>query len=112
MKIAISTNDGLRMAPSFEISDGFLILTIEFGEIVEEDIRWKQDSAKMNISETVSQLSDCSVIVVREISEPGIQFFRNKSIDVFRTEEEIITNVIVHYMEHQYREASDHCCCP
>ena len=112
MKIAISTNDGLRMAPAFEISDGFLILTLEFGEIVEEDIRWKQESGHGNNREILSQLSDCSVIVVREISESFIQFFRNKSVDVFRTEEEIITNVIVHYLEHQYREASDHCCCP
>jgi predicted Fe-Mo cluster-binding NifX family protein len=112
MKIAISTNDGIRMAPAFEISDGFLILTIEFGEIVEEDIRWKQGSGKVNVGEILSQISDCSVIVVREISESSMQFLRNKSIDVFRTTEEIITNVIVHYLEHQYREASDHCCCP
>jgi predicted Fe-Mo cluster-binding NifX family protein len=112
MKIAISTNDGLMMAPVFETCESFLILTIILGEIIEEEVRWRHEPGKMNLEEIFSQLSDCSLIIAGEISESSMRFSRDKSIPVIRTKEKIVTNVIVHYLEHQYREASDTCCCP
>ena len=112
MKIAIPTNDGLRIAPAFDTSDGFLILTLVLGEIVDEEIRPKHNSGLVDLDQAFSQLSDCSLVVVREISESSARFFQNKNIPVIRTEEEIITNIIVHYLEHEYQEASNTCCCP
>jgi predicted Fe-Mo cluster-binding NifX family protein len=112
MKIAISTNDGLMTAPNFETSDGFLILTLIGGEIVKEEIRRKNKPALDDFDQVFSQLSDCSSVIVREISESSQQIFMDKSTPVIRTKEEIITNVIVHYLEHEYREASNTCCCP
>jgi predicted Fe-Mo cluster-binding NifX family protein len=112
MKIAISTNDGLMIAPAFESSDGFLILTLIGGEIVKEEIRRNSQPGPVEIEKAFSQVSDCSLIIAREISESSAHFFKNKNIPVIRTEEEIITNIIVHYLEHEYREASNTCCCP
>jgi predicted Fe-Mo cluster-binding NifX family protein len=112
MKIAISTNDGLMIAPAFENSDGFLILTLTGGEIIKEEIRRNSQPGPVEIQRAFSQVSDCSVIIAREISESSAQFFKNKSIPIIRTKEEIITNILVHYLENEYREASNTCCCP
>jgi predicted Fe-Mo cluster-binding NifX family protein len=112
MKIAIPTNDCLMIAPVFETSDEFLILTIMLGEIVEEEIRQRQEPGKIDPDQIFPQLLDCSLIVVREISESSAQYFRSKSIRIMRTEEEIITSIVVHYLEHEYRDASNTCCCP
>jgi predicted Fe-Mo cluster-binding NifX family protein len=112
MKIAIPTKDGLMIAPAFETADEFLILTIVLGEIVEEEIRRRQEPGKIDLDQTFSQLLDCSLIVIREISESSANYFRSRSIRIMRTEEEIITSIIVHYLEHEYRDASNTCCCP
>jgi predicted Fe-Mo cluster-binding NifX family protein len=112
MKIAIPTNDSLMIASSFETCDEFLILTIMLGEIVEEEIRQRQEPGKIDLYQTFPQLLDCSLIVVREISEPSTKYFRSKGIRIMKTEEEIITSIVVHYLEHEYRDASNTCCCP
>jgi predicted Fe-Mo cluster-binding NifX family protein len=112
MKIAISTNDGIRMAPALETSDGFMILTLMLGEIVEEEIRSFHNPGKEDSGDVFSQVSDCSMVIVQNITESSMQSLCEKNIAVFRTKEEIITNVIVHYLEHQYREASNTCTCP
>jgi predicted Fe-Mo cluster-binding NifX family protein len=112
MKIAISTNDGLMMAPSFENSEKFLVLNVVLGEIIKEEIRWKREPDKWTVEDIAAFLSDCSQVVVRRISESSSLLLSDKGIRVIRTNEEIITNIIVHYLEHEYREASDHCCCP
>jgi predicted Fe-Mo cluster-binding NifX family protein len=112
MKIAISTNNGIRMAPAFETSRGFMVLTLKLGEIVEEEMRPFRNPGNEVSGDLISQVSDCSTVIVRNITENSMQFLCENKIAVHRTKEEIITNVIVHYLEHQYREASNTCTCP
>jgi predicted Fe-Mo cluster-binding NifX family protein len=112
MKIAISTNDGLSMAPDFEHSERFLIMTIVLGEIVDQEMRHSHGSGKAHLEKTVTALSDCSGLIVRNISDASAQFLTDNGIPVISPEAEIITNVIVKYLERGYRVASDTCCCP
>ncbi|MEI6577547.1 MAG: hypothetical protein WCO63_15330 [Bacteroidota bacterium] len=112
MKIAIATTDGLNMSSSYEEARGFLIIKENFNEIVHEELRWKPGLEKTDFNRDYLMISACSQLVVREISVAAKQFFMDKGIAVFVTKEDIITNVILHFLEKHYREASNTCCCP
>ena len=112
MKIAVSTNDGLNMAPSFEKAEGFLIVTEFQKEIVHEEMRWKPETGKQDCVEQYSRISDCSYLFVKDISEPAMKYFSNLGILIITTDQKIVTNVIINYLDQYSREASNTCCCP
>jgi predicted Fe-Mo cluster-binding NifX family protein len=112
MKFAIPTNDGISVAYDFESAKGCLIITLVLGDIVHEDIRWKSDVEGAELNRLCSAVSDCSLLLARSISTSSIKALQDKNITVIKTTDEIITNAIVHYMEHEYREAANTCCCP
>jgi predicted Fe-Mo cluster-binding NifX family protein len=40
MKIAIPTDDGFTINQQLTPTKGFLVFTIQFGEVVEQEMRW------------------------------------------------------------------------
>ncbi|MEI6883309.1 MAG: NifB/NifX family molybdenum-iron cluster-binding protein [Bacteroidota bacterium] len=113
MKAAIPTNDGIKMAPSFEQAKGFLILNIELGRVVNEELVWKSISNRLtNPVDNMTLLSGCSAVITEKISEQNIAGLSSNGITLVQSNDSIITNTIVHYLEHEISKAADHCCCP
>jgi len=112
MKIAIPTNDGIYVAPDFELAKGYMIVTLALGEIVHEDLRWKSNAAGTDTNQLSSAVSDCSLVLARRIDPSGEKTVQDRNITIIQTTDEIITNAIMHYLEFEYREAANTCCCP
>ena len=112
MKIALSTKDGLIMGSSFENSNGFLVITEAFSEIIDEELRLLPATTSSNINELISLIPDCEQLIVRHICKSARQQLEEKGKAVILTSEDIITNVIFHYLDQNIREAADTCCCP
>jgi predicted Fe-Mo cluster-binding NifX family protein len=113
MKIAIPTDNGLIVARQFRTAKGFLVLTIELGEIVNQQIMW-------NLPEDVSgpengwfrNLRDCDCIIAGDIEDATEKYLRSEKIEIIRTEETIITRAILNYLNISLRKETNNCCCP
>ena len=113
MKIAIPTNDGFTINQQLTPAKGFLISTIQFGEVVEQEMRWNPDRetlAKEN--ESYKDLVDCDKVIVREIDLNQTNFLQLHKTDVIKTEGTIITKVLMQYLQTVMQKESDTCCCP
>jgi hypothetical protein len=112
MKFAIPTNDGINVASDFTSAKGCLIVTLVLGEIVKEDLRWRDPSSGLDTHQICSAVEDCTLVIIRD-PDPGTRkMFDERNMTVIATKDGIITNAIVHYLEHEHLEASNTCCCP
>jgi hypothetical protein len=65
MKIAIPTDDGMIIKSWLFRSRGFVVATVEKGEIVDREMRWNLLSEMMTSAEgTYYNLHDCHVLLV------------------------------------------------
>ena len=113
MKAAIPTNDGLMMASSFEKAKGFLILNIELGKITREEIIWRKNGQLTESPENVTDvIKDCSAVIADGIAGPYKKVLERRKIAFIHSSDNIITNAIIHYLEHETGKAADTCCCP
>jgi predicted Fe-Mo cluster-binding NifX family protein len=113
MKIAIPTDDGLTLAPQFTPSMAYLVLTLELGEIVHQEMRWNNPK-KSPVSEIppFHTIRDCSVVIVREIGAGPADVLKSQEKEIIRTNETIITSAFMHYLGSSYKKESNTCCCP
>jgi predicted Fe-Mo cluster-binding NifX family protein len=113
MKAAIPTNDGITMTSSFEQARGFLVLSIELGKIVKEELIWNNTSYCADAPDGfLAPVKDCSAVFAEKIADPLKSALGDKGISLIRSHDSIITNVIVNYLEHEVGKAADYCCCP
>ena len=113
MKIAIPTNDGLTISPDFGQAKGFLVLTLELGEIVKEEMRWNMLSDMLCSSDgLLHPINDCQVALVNDIGPALTRLVTGQKTEIIRTQESIITNAYVHYLENTLRKEANTCCCP
>ena len=113
MKIAIATDDGFTINQQFAPSRGFLVSTIQFGEIIEQEMRWNlQNDMTDSTNVPFQNIVDCDRIIVREVGFNQINNLQLQKKDVIRTEETIITKVLMQYLRTVTQKESDTCCCP
>ena len=113
MKIAIPTNDGLMICPGFGESKGFLVLTIELGEIIREEIRWHPQNDLLASSGILFPLiGDCQIVMVNSLGPVSKELLSEHKIEIFQTRESIITNAYVHYQDEILTKEANTCCCP
>lgn len=113
MKIAVPTDDGIRISASARNPKGYLVFTLKEGEISHEELRWKNPVDPMD-TELKAQdiLADCSVLIAG-ISSPDLPGFEpSEKIGVILTGESIITNVIMEYLDVTLLRESNTCCSP
>jgi predicted Fe-Mo cluster-binding NifX family protein len=111
MKIAIPTNDGINIAENTLDASGFLILSVEFGEILKEEIRWKNTEGKKNITETIcDMINDCPTLLVSKVSDNASP--QLSGLHIIPVKETIITNIIVNYLSETLHKEANTCCCP
>ena len=111
MKIAIPTNDGIHISGQEPAPKGFHVFTIEFGEIVDDEIRWKDPSGNTTgVTDSLDIIRDCSTILVnRENGAVGNAITDFQTIPV---REKIITQIIWKYITEVARLEANTCCCP
>jgi len=112
MKAAIPTNDGLNMAPSFEDASNFLVLNIELGKVTKEEIIGSRPGRSSAAGNVFDILNDCSAVLTGKISEASKALLEKKNISVVSSQDHIITNIIINYLEHEAGKTADTCCCP
>jgi predicted Fe-Mo cluster-binding NifX family protein len=113
MKFAIPTNDGLNLCHDFGQAKGFLILTYELGEITGEEMRWNRLSDVLCSPDGfLTPMVDCDAIMVNEIGPTYTRLVKERSTEIIRTKESIITNAWIHYHENSLLREADTCCCP
>jgi len=113
MKAAIPTNDGIMMAASFEQARGFLVLNIELGKVVKEELIWNKAGYIADSPENyLTLINDCSAVFADIIGDSLKNILNKKGIALIQSRDSIITNAIVHYLEHEGSKAADYCCCP
>lgn len=113
MKIAIPTHDGLNITPIFEHAKGTLVISVEFGEIIGEELRWNKLVDILNSSDGfLYNVSDCDTLLVNNISERSNKILTQKGIDVYPVNETIITSAFLRYMKEHVNQESNYCCAP
>jgi predicted Fe-Mo cluster-binding NifX family protein len=112
MKGAIPTNDGIIMAPSMDEARGYLIFDVEKGKLTNVEMVWKQTSLDSTTENMIKPITGCKMAFAGMFSDRTKDLLLKKGIAPVCTGDEIITNVIVHYIENELRHTSDYCCCP
>jgi hypothetical protein len=113
MKIAIPTENGVTISPLLTTVTSFLVLTTQFGEILDEEIM--HNHRKETGSELFAPgntLSECDAILVHEIDDACRDSFRELNKEIFETKETIITKAIIDFLQRVQRKATDTCCQP
>lgn len=113
MKIAIPTDDGFTINQKFTPTKGFLVFTIQFWEVVEQEMRWNLNNEIMkSVDEFYKSLVDCDKVIAREIELNQSDFLQLHKIDVIKTNETIITKVLMWYLQTVMQKESNTYCCP
>jgi predicted Fe-Mo cluster-binding NifX family protein len=113
MKIAVPTNDGLRMCPDFGQAGGYLVVNLELGEITQEEIRWNNLSdASLPSGGSIGSITDCQAVMADRITPEIVKSLSERHMEIISTHDPIITNAFVHYLEGDYRREANTCCCP
>ena len=113
MKIAIPTDEGIMMSAYAQNPIGYLVLTVEGGEITGEELRWNKLSDMLTSENgTLHNLTDCSLLMVNIVT-PGLQEFLSQTpVVAIATKEVIITRIIMEYLNVTMYRESNTCCSP
>jgi predicted Fe-Mo cluster-binding NifX family protein len=113
MKIAIPTNDGLSLCNDFGQAKGFLVLTVQLGEITREELRWnKLSDILCSPDGLLVNCHDCDAVMANRIGAGLSNLLAQKHTEIIKTTEEIITNAYIHYLDDSSRKEVNTCCCP
>ncbi len=113
MKIAIPTEDGLTVNQNFKPAKGFLVSTIQLGEVVQQEMRWNLYNDIMTSEDGYyNNLVDCDKVIVKEIDCNQSDYLQLKKKEVIKTRETIITKVLIQYLNFYLQKDTNTCCCP
>lgn len=112
MKAAIPTDDGLRISNSFEQAKGFLIFDVESGHLKDIELVWNKNKFSDSEDTFLNPLTGCKIAFAHEFDENLRKVLQMKGINPVSSPDDIITNLIVHYLESEIHQESDYCCCP
>ena len=113
MKIAVPTDDGIMISAYAQNPQGYLVLTVDGGEITGEELRWnKPGDFHISAQGSPDALRDCSTLIVN-VASPGLPEFLNAiKVDLITTKEVIITRIIMEYLNITLRRESNTICSP
>jgi predicted Fe-Mo cluster-binding NifX family protein len=113
MKIAIPTEDGLTISTDFSAVKSFLVFTIQFGEVVSEEMfRRENGSSPVCLFEEKGTLADCEKVIVSDITEEQENSFKKLNKEVIWTKEKIILNVVMNWLQVLLCRDANSCCQP
>ncbi len=112
MKIAIPTNDAINIHDLFDSVKGFVVFTMQFGEITDEEYRKPSTNDLQTNGNIAGLLYDCTHLIVSVPDEKALLIQGNDKPKVITTPEKNITKIILNFMNESYRHESNTCCCP
>ena len=113
MKIAITTNDGLSVAQQFSSAKGFLVMTIQLGEIVQQEMRWNSTTDTSGSNDAPDpNLMDCDTVIVHNKGINSKIYFLSLQKEIIDTDETIISKALLKYLNKSLLKESNVCCCP
>jgi predicted Fe-Mo cluster-binding NifX family protein len=113
MKVAIPTDDGLTVNEQFAPTGSFLVSTLQFGEVVEQEMLWAANGEVItSTGGPFKNLLECDTVIVRGIDSTQKNFLQSQNIVVVNTEETIIMKVLMNYLTTVMKKETDTCCCP
>lgn len=112
MKIAIPTNDAININKDLDSAKGFVVFTIQLGEIVREEFRQQATDSKDTFTNVFTLLNDCSHCIVSRQDEKSPGSFPLKDIQISLTKETIITKIIWSFLNESLHKEANTCCCP
>ena len=113
MKIAIPTNDRLNIVNDLFNANGFLVFTIRFGEIMEEEFRPIRNNHPFANKDAWNEpLDDCSFIIFSELNEQTENLLLKQKKQLVHTDEKIITKIILDFLNTTLMKESNTLCCP
>ena len=113
MKIAIPTSDGIHISDHLANATGYLVFSVEFGEIVEEELRIIGGKVNNGMNEPFLSIQhDCSALIIHSKNNKRISVPQLKDIEVVQTTELVITNIVMSYLNIALLQESNTTCCP
>ena len=112
MKIAIPTNDAINIHDPFDSVKGFVVFTLQFGEITEEEYRQPSINDSQTNWNMLGLLNDCTHLIVSAPAEQALFIHGKDKPKVITTMETNITKIILNFMNESHRHESNTCCCP
>lgn len=95
MKIAFSTDDGLTIKKESSCPRGFLVVVVESGNIVRQEVRWNHLSDILTSEHgTLYNLFDCDVVVLNQISSCHRAILSKQEKQVIQTDETSISSIL------------------
>jgi hypothetical protein len=113
MKIAIPTENSLTISNDFSTVKSFLVFTIRFGEVISEETFGRENGrSPVSFFEERGTLADCEKVIVSAITEEQETSLKKLNKEVIRTDEKIILNVIMHWLQVFRGREANLCCQP
>lgn len=113
MKIAIPTYDRLNIVNNLVKASGFLVFTIRFGEIMEEEFRPIRKHDQFTDQDSWNKtLDDCSLVIFSELNEHNEKLLLQQKKQLVHTDETIITKIILEFLNTTLLKESNTLCCP
>ena len=99
MKIGVPTNDGMVIETKFRGTRGFLVVTIDSGKIVHEELRWNLLSEIFTSEHgDLYNLCDCDAVIIKEIGTCHCARLKADSKEIIRTTETDIIKVFGEFL--------------
>jgi predicted Fe-Mo cluster-binding NifX family protein len=113
MKIAIPTEDGFTVNQHFTPAKGFLVSTIQFGTVIQQEMRWNsQGNVLKSVEGSYTNLADCDTVIVREIDQVQSNYLQLQKKEVIISKETLIINSIQEYVQDVMMKKSNTTCAP
>jgi predicted Fe-Mo cluster-binding NifX family protein len=100
MKIALPTDDGIKIRPGICNSRAFQVATVKSGMIIHKELRWNLLSERLT-SELgcFYNLNDCDVLILKETAITPSQIMKLKNLIIVQTNENDITVGLTNYLK-------------
>jgi predicted Fe-Mo cluster-binding NifX family protein len=112
MNIAIPSNDLIHISGNFYQADKLVIFTAEQNKITDEEcFDTKTCSEKQSILDCLKDHA-VKVVIQKNADKETEQLLGSLQIELYITNETLITNIITDYIREQNLKESNYCCCP
>jgi predicted Fe-Mo cluster-binding NifX family protein len=98
MKVAIPSNDKIKISPTFSDCVGYLVYEIDDHNLVKYEFRLNNNGASGKEASIANLLDDCSSIICNNIEKPIKETLKNSNKQILKTLEEDAKKALINLM--------------